>query len=348
MRTDDFDYVLPPERIAQHPLPRGASRLLVLDGDTCKHQQVSDLPELLQPGDLLVVNNTRVIPARLFAQRPDTGGRLELLLLEPDSRDSATWTALAKPAKKAPPGRCFQLLDHGGELSEIELEIVERGEEGRVRVRFSEAIEPYLQHLGHVPLPPYIQRCDDEEDRERYQTVYARHDGSVAAPTAGLHLSESLLEELAEAGVQTAEVTLHVGIGTFRPVNVEKAEDHQMDAERYEISEVAAAAIERTRREGGKVVAVGTTVVRTLESAAREDGTVQTGTGSTRLYIRPGFEFRVVDRLLTNFHLPKSTLLMLVSALAGRERVLAAYAEAVEREYRFYSYGDAMLVGREG
>lgn len=345
MLTSDFDYELPPEAIAQHPVPRGESRLLVLNNEGPeRHQRVGDLPRLLHPGDLLVLNDTRVIPARLFGRRlqsdGELGGRMELLLVE--KVGEREWEALARPGKRARPGTT--ILFETGLTAEV---LEKREEDGRYQVRFSEAVEGHLDRLGHIPLPPYIQREDAAEDRERYQTVFARRPGAIAAPTAGLHFSTGLLEELRQAGVETAEVTLHVGIGTFKPVSAERVEEHRMDSERYEIGEEAAEAIRRTRERGGRVVAVGTTVVRTLESAALAgEGQIRPGSGSTWLFITPGFEFQVVDVLLTNFHLPRSTLLMLVSAFAGRERVLAAYAEAIREGYRFYSYGDAMLLER--
>jgi S-adenosylmethionine:tRNA ribosyltransferase-isomerase len=337
--TRDFDYELPPESIAQQPVPRGESRLLVLDREGAeRHRRVRDLPELLRPGDLLVLNNTRVIPARLFGRRPG-GGQIEILLTgKAGERD---WDALVKPGRRARPGTVIE-LDAG-----LTAEVIEKEESGRHRLRFCEPVEPHLDRLGHVPLPPYIQRPDDAADRERYQTVYARHPGAIAAPTAGLHFSAELLQEIAAAGIETAEVTLHVGLGTFKPVSVERIEEHRMDRERYEVPEEAAEAIRRARHRGGRVVAVGTTVVRTLESAAiAGGGEVLPGSGSTELFITPGFRFQAVDVLLTNFHLPRSTLLMLVSAFAGRERILAAYEEAVREGYRFYSYGDAMLAER--
>ncbi|HEX4963918.1 MAG TPA: tRNA preQ1(34) S-adenosylmethionine ribosyltransferase-isomerase QueA [Thermoanaerobaculia bacterium] len=343
MLTTDFDYHLPAASIAQEALPRGESRLLVLDREgapegSIRHSHVRDLPHLLRPGDLLVVNDTRVIPARLFGTRAG-GGKIEILLVE--RLGEREWDALLKPGKRARPGT---VIDLSGGLT---VEVVDKREDGRQRLRFSEPVEPHLERLGHVPLPPYIHRPDTPEDRERYQTVYARSPGAVAAPTAGLHFTERLLAEIAAAGVGIARVTLHVGIGTFKPVAAERIEEHRMESERYEIGDEAAAAIRHTRERGGRVVAVGTTVVRTLESAAQAgDGTVAPGPGATALFITPGFRFQVVDALMTNFHLPRSTLLMLVSAFAGRERVLAAYEEAVREGYRFYSYGDAMLLER--
>ena len=328
MLTRDFDYELPEERIAQEPAPRGESRLLVLDAEGPeRHRRVRDLPALLRPGDLLVLNDTRVIPARLYGRRGE--GRMEVLLVE--KLDEREWEALVRPGRRARPGTVIVFED-------LSAEVIDKRED-RYRLRFSEPVEPHLDRLGHVPLPPYIHRPDEASDRERYQTVFARTPGAIAAPTAGLHFSEELLEEIAAAGIGIARVTLHVGIGTFKPVSAERVEDHRMDRERYEVSEETAEAIRRIRESGGRIVAVGTTVVRTLESCGGE-----AGSGSTDLFITPGFRFRVVDVLLTNFHLPRSTLLMLVSAFAGRERVLAAYDEAIREGYRFYSYGDAMLL----
>jgi S-adenosylmethionine:tRNA ribosyltransferase-isomerase len=338
--TSDFDFELPAASIAQEAAPRGESRLLVMDREGAdRHAHVRDLPRLLRPGDLLVLNDTRVIPARLFGRRAGWTGKMELLLVE--RLGEREWDALVKPGRRAKPGTVIEL----GESS-LTAEVILKREDGRHLLRFSEPVEPHLERLGHVPLPPYIHRPDTPEDRERYQTVYARSPGAVAAPTAGLHFTEGLLAEIAAAGIEIARVTLHVGIGTFKPVTAERIEDHRMERERYEIGAEAAAAIRRAR-ERGRVVAVGTTVVRTLESAALASGDeVLPRAGSTDIFITPGFHFQVVDVLLTNFHLPCSTLLMLVSAFAGRERVLAAYEEAIQEGYRFYSYGDAMLVER--
>jgi S-adenosylmethionine:tRNA ribosyltransferase-isomerase len=340
--TSDFDYELPPASIAQEAAPRGESRLLVLDRtgpERCS--RVSDLPRLLTPGDLLVLNDTRVIPARLYG-RSAGGGKMEILLIEPVG--GREWEALVKPGRRARPGARIEIAEG------LAAEVVDKREGGpahRYRLRFSEPIEPHLDRLGHIPLPPYIHRPDTAEDRERYQTVYARRPGAVAAPTAGLHFTEGLLREIEGAGVEIARVTLHVGIGTFKPVDAERIEEHRMERERYEIGEEAAGAVRRAREAGRRIVAVGTTVVRTLEGAAvAGGGEVRAGSGATDLFITPGFRFQVVDALLTNFHLPRSTLLMLVSALAGRERVMAAYEEAIREGYRFYSYGDAMLAER--
>lgn len=333
MLASDFDYDLPEESIAQEPAPRGESRLLVLDAEgPDRHRGVRDLPKLLRSGDLLVLNDTRVIPARLFGVREGGGGgRMEILLIE--KVGDLEWEALVRPGRRARPGTVLR-------FEELAAEVVDKRED-RYRLRFSEPVEPHLERLGHVPLPPYIRRPDRDADRERYQTVYASNPGAVAAPTAGLHFTREILDEAAAAGIGVARVTLHVGIGTFKPVSAERVEDHRMDRERYEVPEETAESIRRTRESGGRVVAVGTTVVRTLESAA-----LLGNQGSTELFITPGFQFQAVDVLLTNFHLPRSTLIMLVSAFAGRERVLAAYEEAVREGYRFYSYGDAMLVER--
>jgi S-adenosylmethionine:tRNA ribosyltransferase-isomerase len=351
MLVRDFDFELPDAAIAQHAAPRGESRLLVLDAAGAeRHRRVRDLPELLRPGDLLVVNDTRVLPARLFGRRVPSGGRIELLLAE--RHGEKEWDALLKPGRRATPGTRIELSE------ELSAEVVARGEDGRFRLCFSGPVEPHLERLGHVPLPPYIHRApghpDEASDRERYQTVYAREPGAIAAPTAGLHFDDALLAALAARGIERVAVTLHVGLGTFKPVTTELVHEHRMDAERYLISDATAAALRRARAEGRRVVAVGTTVVRTLESAVAHpagagavEDEVPAGAGSSSLFIYPGFRFRVVDALLTNFHLPQSTLLMLVCAFAGRERVLAAYREAVEEGYRFYSYGDAMLATRQ-
>ncbi len=335
LRTSDFDYHLPPEAIAQHPGERGESRLLVL-GRTTGERRFAELPDLLDPGDLLVVNDTRVIPARLRARRP-TGGRVEILLVERE--ESASWWCLLRPGRRLPPGA--PLAVEGGPSARVE----ERAD-GRFRLTFEQPIEPLLKEIGETPLPPYIDRPVEPRDRERYQTVYAVRPGAVAAPTAGLHFTPALLAALERRGIRQASLTLHVGPGTFRPVKAENPEEHVLDSERFEIPEATAEAVAATRRNGRRVVAVGTTVVRSLEAAATSDGLVATGAGRTGLYIRPGYGFRVVDRLITNFHLPRSTLLMLVCAFAGRSRVLDAYRQAVGSGFRFYSYGDAMLVDR--
>ena len=335
MRTSDFDYELPPEAIAQHPGTRGGSRLLVVSASTAQ-RRFGDLPDLLDPGDLLVVNDTRVIPARLRARRP-TGGRVEILLVERAA--PAEWWCLLRPGRRMGPGA--RLFLDGGPAARVE----ERGG-GRFRLRFDEPLHPRLETIGEVPLPPYIERPPTPEDRDRYQTVYANRPGAVAAPTAGLHFTPAILEALERRGVGLASITLHVGPGTFRPVKTEDPKTHVMDSELFEVPAATATAVADTRRRGGRVVAVGTTVVRTLETAASGEGLIEAGTGRTELFIRPGYEFRAADRLITNFHLPRSTLLMLVCAFAGQERVLDAYRHAIASGFRFYSYGDAMLADR--
>jgi S-adenosylmethionine:tRNA ribosyltransferase-isomerase len=356
LRTEDFDYELPSELIAQAPLPRRSdARLLVLErrSGAVSHHRVADLPRLLRPGDLLVVNDSRVLPARLRVRRP-TGGRAEVLLLHPAAGDPAQagsaleWVALARPARRLRPGEFLLPLGPDGTPAPtaVGVRIVEHLGEGQVAVRL-EGVAPHevaglLERYGQVPLPPYIRA--PLQDPERYQTVYARVPGSAAAPTAGLHFTPELLAELEAAGIERAAVTLHVGLGTFRPVTADDPARHRMHAEWCCVPPETAEAVARARRRGGRVVAVGTTVVRTLESRATEDGGVRAGSGWTDLYILPGWRFRAVDALLTNFHLPRSTLLMLVCAFAGRQPVLAAYREAVRLRYRFFSFGDAMLV----
>lgn len=348
MEVAFFDFELPSGQIAQRPAERrDAARLLVLErasGAIRAHARVADLPELLSPGDLLVTNDTRVFPARLLGRRDPSGGAVECLLLR--RLDRERWEALVHPGQKLKPGKRMVFEGQGMVLRG---EILERHFHGRRTIRLQAEggldVEPVIDAIGHVPLPPYIHRPDEREDRERYQTVFARARGSVAAPTAGLHFTSDLLARLEARGVERTEVTLHVGYGTFKPVHAEQVEEHRVDEEVYEIREEAAASIERARREGRRVVAVGTTTTRALESAAIEGrGRVIPGRGATGLFIYPGFDFRVIGGLFTNFHLPKSSLLMLVSAFAGRERVLAAYREAIAKGYRFYSYGDAMLI----
>ena len=338
MRTDEFDYFLPDDRIARTPVERGHARLLVLDAAGAeRHRATADLPELLRAGDLLVVNDTRVLPARLATTRIPSGGKVELLLLDGDQ--PTRWRALAKPAKKLSPGTVLRI---GAAVDAV---VEARGEDGVCMLRFSAPVLEVLERFGAVPIPPYLRREPLPEDRDWYQTVYAAAPGAVAAPTAGLHLTGSMLDALEARGVERAAITLHVGPGTFKPVKVEHVEDHRLDAERYLLPEATVRAIERTRARGGRVVAVGTTVVRCLEAAARAQP-LRAGAGETDLFIQPGFRFQVVDVLLTNFHLPRSTLLMLVAAFAGKERVLAAYREAIASGYRFYSYGDAMVAAR--
>ena len=346
MNTSDFDYDLPEELIAQEPSPvRGGSRMLVVHRETgtLEHCLVSDIVRFLSPGDLLVVNNTKVIPARIFGRKAKTGGRVELLLLEPLNAD--TWLVLCRSSNRPSVGTHLLLAN-----DRIKGEVLAVGEAGRLEVRFA-CETPLLEILddeGEVPLPPYIKRMADDcrraDDENRYQTVFASQPGAVAAPTAGLHFSPELLAALSSGGVAKSEITLHVGIGTFRPVSVDRVSDHRMDEERYEISPSTAAAIQTTRNAGGRIVGVGSTSVRTLETVADADGTVSACAGRSDLFIYPPYRFKVVDVMLTNFHLPKSTLLMMVSALAGQELIQKAYAEAVRERYRFFSYGDCMLI----
>lgn len=338
MRVDDFDYALPPELIAQVPVePRDHSRLLVLhrQSGTVEHRHFFDLPQYLRPGDVLVINETRVIPARLYG-RKETGARVEALLLRPMS--DRQWEALVRPGRRLQPGTRVIFSD---ELSAVVADILPGGNR-LLEFEYHGDFAALLDRLGRVPLPPYITA--ELTDPERYQTVYGRERGSAAAPTAGLHFTPDLLERIAAQGVDIARLTLHVGIGTFRPVKVERVEDHEMHQEYYSASPAATERINAARARGGRVVAVGTTSVRTLETLADERGTIHAGEGWTGIYIYPGYRYRAVDVMITNFHLPKSTLLMLVSAFAGRERVMAAYAEAIAQRYRFFSFGDAMLI----
>jgi len=337
-----FDFALPADRIAQHPLPeRDASRLLVLDRDTSArhHAAVRDLPEWLRPGDLLVVNTTRVLPARLRGRKP-TGGAVEALLLGRSETEPDVHRALVKGVGRLRAGT--KLVFVRGDVA-LDGELGERFEDGSVGIAFAPGVDPYA--VGETPLPPYIRRPESESaDAERYQTTFAREPGSVAAPTAGLHLSERLLARLAEAGVGRADVVLHVGIGTFRPLRPEDLARGRLHAERFELPRATAEHIRATRAAGGRVVAVGTTSARVLESCVDDAGDVTPRRGETELFLAPGDRFRAVDALLTNFHLPRSSLLLLVAAFAGRERVLDAYADAIRSGYRFYSYGDAMLI----
>jgi len=338
VRTDAFDFDLPPERIADRPAPRrDAARLMCLERATghAAHRTFADLPECLATGDLVVLNDTRVVPARLRGVRPRTGAKVEALLLEEAA--PGAWTAMVRGPVKA--GETVELA--GG----LKATVAEAPQGGFARLDFGGTdVAGHLERYGEVPLPPYIRRAADARDRADYQTVFAHVPGSVAAPTSGLHFTPEVFRALQARGVAWTHLTLHVGAGTFLPVRAERAEDHRMLPERYVIPEAAARAIGEARARGGRVIACGTTVTRALESAAEEDGTVAAGAGTATLFIRPGHAFRVPDGLITNFHLPRSTLLMLVAAFAGRERVLAAYAEAVARGYRFYSYGDAMLI----
>lgn len=336
----DFYYDLPPELIAQDPLAdRSGSRLLVLDRKTgaIEHKMFTDIVGYLHAGDCLVLNNTKVIPARLMGTKEGTGAAIEVLLLK--RRDKDLWETLVKPGKKAREGA---VISFGEGL--LTGEVVGIAEEGNRLIRFAyEGIfEEVLDRLGEMPLPPYITH--KLQDKDRYQTVYAKYDGSAAAPTAGLHFTKELLNKVEDKGVKLAYVTLHVGLGTFRPVKEENILDHHMHSEHYQITQAAADIINGTKRSGGRVVCVGTTSCRTIESAADESGSVHAQSGDTEIFIYPGYRFKTLDCLITNFHLPESTLIMLVSALAGREQVLAAYQEAVRERYRFFSFGDAMLI----
>ena len=343
LKLSDYEYTLPKELIAQVPASkRDRSRLLVLNRISGKieHHCFGDLLSYLNEGDGLIVNETKVFPARLLGKKEGTGARVEVFLLR--ERDEGTWEALVRPGRRIPVGT--HLSFGGGRLRCRVTALTEAG--GRV-VRFEEvdgSFEAALAEIGKMPLPPYIHREAEDSDAERYQTVYAKKKGAVAAPTAGLHFTPELLDRIHEKGVSIVPIVLHVGIGTFRPVTEPDPRAHPMEAEYYEVSEVAAARIGRIKASGGRIVAVGTTVVRTLETVAKDDGSVKSGAGWTKKFIYPPYDFRIVDALVTNFHLPKSTLLMLVAAFAGRECVLKAYEEAIRRRYRFYSYGDARLV----
>lgn len=340
LKTSDFYFDLPPELIAQDPLSdRSASRLLVLDKNTGKttHESFRNIINYLNPGDCLVLNNTRVIPARLHGIREGTGAAIEVLLLK--RREKDVWETLVRPGKKVRPGAVLSFGE--GLLRGEVLEIVEEGNR-LIRFQYEGIFEEVLDRLGEMPLPPYITH--KLEDQNRYQTVYAKYDGSAAAPTAGLHFTRDLLDEIAQKGVKLAYVTLHVGLGTFRPVKAERITEHHMHSEAYQITAQAARLINEAKESGHRVICVGTTSCRTLESAADERGILKECCGDTEIFIYPGYRFKVLDALITNFHLPESTLLMLVSALAGRENVLGAYREAVEERYRFFSFGDAMLI----
>jgi S-adenosylmethionine:tRNA ribosyltransferase-isomerase len=361
VRLSDFNYSLPEELISQEALPdRAASRLLYLSRNSAKLQDLMfrSLPELLRSDDLVVFNNTRVFPARLYGRRGGVRaqpvsphnpaskdflqGQVEVLLTRQVSAQPNEWECLVRPGRKIGVGEHLFFGDGG----ELQAEVIARGSFGERRIRFVPASDfmGLIENLGHVPLPPYITRSDRPADRERYQTVYARERGSVAAPTAGLHFTPEILGRLRERGIETTEITLHVGLGTFQPVREDVVERHKLHKEHFSISEQAAASINAALESHRRIVAIGTTSVRTLEHAARETGRVQAGPGEADIFIYPGFQFRVVGALLTNFHLPQSTLLMLVSAFAGREFVLNAYRHAVEEKYRFYSYGDCMFV----
>ena len=340
MNVKDYDYDLPEELIAQDPLEdRSSSRLMVLDRQTgdVEHRHFTDILEYLHPGDCLVINNTKVIPARLFGVKEDTQAKIEVLLLKRKEND--IWETLVKPGKKATPGT--KLVFGDGLLTAEVVDVVEEGNR-LIQFHYDGIFEEILDQLGQMPLPPYITH--QLKDKNRYQTVYAKYDGSAAAPTAGLHFTKELLQKVKDMGVDIAEVTLHVGLGTFRPVKVENVLDHHMHSEFYMVSQEAADKINRAKGSGHRVIAVGTTSTRTLEAAADENGRLHETSGWTEIFIYPGYQFKVIDALITNFHLPQSTLVMLVSALAGREHVLHAYETAVKEKYRFFSFGDAMLI----
>lgn len=340
MNLKDFYYELPPELIAQDPLEnRSDSRLMVLDRTTGKveHRVFSDILEYLNPGDCLVINDTKVIPARLMGTKAGTGAAIEVLLLKRKSDDS--WECLVKPGKKARPGAVIEFGD--GLLKGEITDVVDEGNR-IIKFHYEGIFEEILDKLGQMPLPPYITHA--LQDRNRYQTVYAKNEGSAAAPTAGLHFTQELLQKIRDRGVEVASVTLHVGLGTFRPVKVENVEEHHMHSEFFCIEQEEADKINRAKANGGRIISVGTTSCRTLESAAEDDGYIPAKSGNTEIFIYPGYKFKAIDCLITNFHLPESTLLMLVSALAGKDNVMNAYEEAVRKQYRFFSFGDAMLI----
>ncbi len=340
MKREDFNYFLPEELIAQHPLEnREESRLLVLDKETgeIEHRRFKNIVGYLNKGDCLVLNDTRVIPARLFGNRIGKEESIEILLLKRMEKD--IWEALVKPGKKARPGH---ILEFGGGILRGEVLSIEEDGTRIIRFEYKGIFEEILDKLGEMPLPPYITEVLD--DRERYQTVYSKNNGSAAAPTAGLHFTKKLLDEIEDKGVNIAYITLHVGLGTFRPVKVDNILEHHMHSEYYNISQEAAAIINNSKVNGGKIISVGTTSTRTLETVADENGKIIPTSGWTDIFIYPGYEFKIVDRLITNFHLPESTLLMLVSSLSSREKILNAYMIAVEERYRFFSFGDAMFI----
>ena len=342
MKKSDFHYNLPEELIAQHPAEkRDMSRLMVLDpvSGTIEHRVFHEIIDYLNPGDCLVVNDTRVIPARLYGRRKDTGGSIEVVLLKNTGEN--LWEVLTKPGRRAVPGRSF--IFGNGELEAIVRDVVEDGNR-IIEFRYDGIFEEVLDRVGIVPLPPYI--TEEPDDMERYQTVYSRTRGSSAAPTAGLHFTDELLNKIRDKGVRIAKVTLHIGLGTFRPVKADNIKDHIMHSEYYEISGETADIINKTKAEGKRVISVGTTSTRVIESVADENGRLMAGSGDTDIFIYPGYRFKCIDALITNFHLPESTLLMLVSALAGREFTLKAYEEAVSKRYRFFSFGDAMFIKR--
>lgn len=340
MKTSDFYYDLPQELIAQEPLKdRSSSRLLVLHRDSgeIEHKIFRDVKDYLKKGDCLVINDTKVMPARLIGARKNTGARVEILLLV--RKDMDTWEVLTYPGKKAKPGDVIVFGD--GRLEAEILEVIEGGNR-IVKFRYDGVFETILDELGEMPLPPYITH--KLEDKNRYQTVYAVHEGSAAAPTAGLHFTKELLEEIKEMGVKIAHVTLHVGLGTFRPVKVEDVTNHEMHSEYYVVEQAEADKINNARKNGGRIISVGTTSTRTLESVTDENGVIHAGSGWTKIFIYPGYKFKAVDCLITNFHLPESTLIMLVAAMVGREKILETYETAVREKYRFFSFGDAMFI----
>lgn len=340
MNVKDFYFDLPQELIAQDPLEdRSASRLLVLNKETGEvtHKHFRDIKEYLKPGDCLVINDTKVIPARLFGTKRDTGAKIEVLLLK--RRENDIWETLVKPGRKARPGTELEFGE--GLLKATVVDVIDEGNR-LIQFHYDGIFEEILDQLGQMPLPPYITH--QLKDKDRYQTVYARHQGSAAAPTAGLHFTRELLTEIEEMGVEIARVTLHVGLGTFRPVKTENVLDHHMHSEFYMVEESEAQKVNRAKSSGCRIICVGTTSCRTIESATGEDGLLKAGSGWTEIFIYPGYQFKLLDCLITNFHLPESTLVMLVSALAGREQVLSAYGEAIKERYRFFSFGDAMLV----
>lgn len=340
LKKSDFYFDLPEELIAQDPLEdRSSSRLLMLDKTTgqTEHHVFKDIVDYLRPGDCLVLNNTKVLPARLMGTKEDTGATIEVLLLK--RRENDIWETLVKPGKKAKPGTKMVFGD--GLLEAEVLEVVEEGNR-LIQFRYEGIFEEVLDKLGEMPLPPYITH--KLQDKNRYQTVYARYEGSAAAPTAGLHFTKELLQQIADKGVEIVYVTLHVGLGTFRPVKVDNILEHHMHSEYYQVTEEAAETINRAKKEGRRVICVGTTSCRTVESAAVEKGRIEAGCDNTEIFIYPGYEFKILDCLITNFHLPESTLVMLISALAGKEHVMEAYEEAIRKKYRFFSFGDAMFI----
>ena len=342
MNISEFDYELPLELIAQHPSQkREDCRLLVVhrDNDTVEHKHFYDILDYLKPGDCLVMNDSKVLPARMFGVKEGTGAKIEFLLSK--RKEGDIWETIVRPGKRLHPGAIVSFGD-----GKLRAEILDYGPDGTriVKFMYDGVFLEILEEIGRMPLPPYIERETEFEDKDRYQTVYCREEGSVAAPTAGLHFTEEILEKAKAKGVKLAFVTLHVGIGTFRPVKCEVVEEHKMHFEEYTVSQEAADIINQTKAEGGRVISVGTTSTRTLESASDENGVVKAGSGSTGIFIYPGYKYKVVNSLITNFHLPKSTLLMLISALYNRERILDVYKTAVEEKYQFFSYGDAMFI----